>query len=61
MTDTQQCYDASTIRTLNTDDFGQDDWNNDDSTDYRQANDNDDDNDYDDSNPIEEHDSDDGN
>ncbi|CAF0784632.1 unnamed protein product [Adineta ricciae] len=61
MTNTEYCYDAWTIRTLSTDDFGQDEWNNDDSVDYRQSNDNDDDNDDDNDNPIEEHSSDDGN
>jgi hypothetical protein len=57
LANTDYCFDVWTIRKLATDDFGQDHWDNDDSTDYRQAND--DDNDNDDNHSIENNDEDD--
>jgi hypothetical protein len=59
LANTDYCFDVWTIRKLATDDFGQDYWDNDDSVDYRQANNNGDDNDNDDNHWIETNDEDD--
>lgn len=45
LANTDYCFDVWTIRKLETDDFGQDHWDQDDSTDYREMNDGNDDND----------------
>ena len=37
ITNSDLCFDVWTIRKVDTDDFGQDHWDNDDSTDYRQT------------------------
>ena len=55
------CFDVWTLRKVATGDFGQDHWDNDDSTDYRQVDNNDQDNDNDDNHAIEGFDEDDGN
>jgi hypothetical protein len=50
LTNTDYCFDAWTIRKLATDDFGQDNWDNDDSVNYQYAN-----NDYDNDNDDDDH------
>ena len=47
------CFDAWTLRKVATEDFGQEHWDNNDSTDYRQVDNNDEDNDNDDNHAIE--------
>jgi len=56
MTNPNLCFDAWTIRQLASDDFGQDDWDNDDSVNYHQDNNEDPDGNEENNRAIEQYD-----